>query len=202
IYRGSGARLDRLWSQPHPHSLGLFYAAFTAWAGFAVNSGEQMLMGLAAYGRDRHRDAVDRVLCTASDGTFTLDVRYVDAIGLTPLAFTPHLERDFGPRRPPGKRWQLDDEGDRHTADVACSVQHALEDALLGLARRAKQLTSADRLCLAGGVALNAVANARLAKEAGFTEVFVHPAAGDAGGALGAALIGAAEAGDDVHGRA
>src|SRR5690606_38926575 len=112
------------------------------------------------------------------------------------LGFGPALERLLGPRRPPDLAWDLASERDRHYADIAASLQAILEDALLGLARRALAQTGARNLCLAGGVALNSVANARLLRESGCQRVFVQPAAGDAGGALGAAILGALELGD------
>ena len=105
------------------------------------------------------------------------------------LGFGPALERVLGPRRPPGRPWDLTDPADLRHADAAATLQSVLEDALLGLARRARALTGRKDLCLAGGVALNALANARLRRESGFDRVFVQPAAGDAGGALGAALL-------------
>jgi len=199
IYEGRGATLTRRSSVEHPHSLGLFYAAFTAWAGFSVNDGEQKLMGLAAYGKDTRRAEVKRVLRLEGDGAFTIDPRYVETMGASELGFTPLLEKLVGPRRTPGKPWRLGaGEADRVFADVARGVQNALEDAVLALARRARREVDAVDLCLAGGVALNAVANARVAVESGFERVFVHPAAGDAGGAVGAALLGAIELGDAV----
>jgi carbamoyltransferase len=103
----------------------------------------------------------------------------------------------LGPRRPPGEVWQLEHDRDRRYADIAATLQLVIEEALLGLARRAATLTGASNLCLAGGVALNSVANARLEREAGFARVFVQPAAGDAGGALGAAILGSIELGDE-----
>ncbi|MGE3453599.1 MAG: carbamoyltransferase C-terminal domain-containing protein, partial [Kofleriaceae bacterium] len=109
----------------------------------------------------------------------------------------PAMERLLGPRRTPQRPWDLDGNADdRRYADIAATLQAVTEDALLGLAREAKQRTGEPALCLAGGVALNAVANARLLRDSGFDRVFVHPAAGDAGAALGAALIGAIELGD------
>jgi carbamoyltransferase len=112
------------------------------------------------------------------------------------LGFGPALERILGPRRPPDRPWDLADPADLRYADVAASLQHVLEAALLGLARRARALTDSKHLCLAGGVALNALANARLQRESGFARVFVQPAAGDAGGALGAALLASQQRGD------
>lgn len=200
IYEGRDRVLRRVFSVDHPHSLGLFYAAFTAWSGFAVNEGEQKLMGLAAHGRDVRRDEVERVLRLGHDGAFEIEPSYVETLGASELGFTPRLEELVGPRRRPGTPWSIEaDAPDRRFADVARSVQGLLEDAVLALARRARREVDARDLCLAGGVALNAVANARVAAEAGFDRVFVHPAAGDAGGAVGAAFLGAIELGDAIE---
>lgn len=197
IHRGSGSRIEHLLSLPYPHSLGLLYAALTAYLGFEVNEGEHKVMGLAALGRPRYRDLFERLIKLHSDGSFELSGRYFAYEAGGELGFSPALERLLGPRRRPFTPWALDSsERDQHYADVAATLQSVTEEALLGLARRAQRETGLDALCLAGGVALNAVANRRLAREAGFARVFVQPAAGDAGGALGAALLGAVEAGD------
>jgi carbamoyltransferase len=201
IWRGKGETLECLETVAFPHSLGLFYAAFTAWLGFEVNDGEYKVMGLASYGRPRFRDEVADVLRVASDGSYELALHYFGRHADPDLGFCAALERLFGPRRDPRRRWSLDHPEDRRCADVAASVQLGLEEALLALARRARESTGATRLCLAGGVALNAVANARLLAEGGFERVFVQPAAGDAGGAIGAALIGASRNGDRVNRR-
>jgi carbamoyltransferase len=187
LWLGEGDELRCLSEQRYPHSLGLFYAAFTAYCGFRVNEGEQKLMGLAAFGEPRFRDEIAAILRVSGDGAIDLDLDCFDAFRDADLGFGPRLEALLGPRRTPGAPWHLDDPEDRRFADVARSVQEATEDALLALARRARE--EAPALCLAGGVALNAVANARIAAEAGFDHVYVHPAAGDAGGALGAALL-------------
>ena len=180
-----------------PHSLGLLYAALTAYLGFPVNEGEYKVMGLAAFGTPRYADELARLVMPAADGSFALGLPYFAFQTDTELGFHPRLERLLGPRRAPGAPWHLESSAeDRRYADVAASLQRATEDALLGVAREAKRLTGADALCLAGGVALNCVANARLLREAGFREMFVQPAAGDAGGALGAAILRALELGD------
>lgn len=197
LYRGSGSRIDHLLSLPYPHSLGLLYAALTAYLGFEVNEGEHKVMGLAALGRPHYRQDFERLIQLHPDGSFELSGRYFAYEAGGELGFAPALERLLGPRRRPGMPWALDNsDADRRYADIAATLQSVTEEALLGLARRAQRETGLDALCLAGGVALNAVANRRLAREAGFGRVFVQPAAGDAGGALGAALLGAVEAGD------
>jgi carbamoyltransferase len=183
-----------------PHSLGLLYSAFTAFLGFEVNEGEYKVMGMAAYGEPRYEDRVRRVVRLEDDGSFALDLRYFAFPYSADRTFSRSFERLFGPPRPPGAPFftarthpgqRLDPaaaERNQHYADVAASVQRVTEDALLKAARHLHRVTGLDRLCLAGGVALNAVANGRILRETPFREVYVQPAAGDAGGAVGAAL--------------
>jgi carbamoyltransferase len=197
IHRGRGNHIEHLSSLTYPHSVGLLYAAVTAYLGFEVNEGEQKVMGLAAFGQPRYREEFERLVTLESDGSFELQPRYFNYEAGGELGFSRHFEGLLGPRRAPGRPWRLEgSEADRRYADVAASLQAVTEELLLGLARRAKRETGADALCLAGGVALNAVANRRLLRESGFSRLFVQPAAGDAGGALGAALLGAIAAGD------
>lgn len=195
LWLGEGSTLTLLERIDFPHSLGLLYSALTAWCGFEVNEGEYKVMGLAAFGQPRFREAFAKLITLETDGSFTLGLDYFDGHAGTEVGFSEELEALLGPRRPPGQPWDLSLEADRRVADVAATLQAVLEEAMLGLSRRAKARTGADALCLAGGVALNAVANARLARDGGFEELFVQPAAGDAGGALGAALLGALDAG-------
>ena len=197
IWHGQGRELACLGTIEFPHSLGMFYAAMTAYLGFEVNEGEYKVMGLAAFGQPRFTGELARVIQRAEDGSFALHLPYFAHMSDAELGFGPALERLLGPRRPPGRPWDLSTDADRRYADIAASVQAVTEEALLGLARRAHALTDAPALCLAGGVALNAVANARLLAESGFERVYVQPAAGDAGGALGAAILGALAHGDE-----
>jgi carbamoyltransferase len=181
-----------------PHSLGLFYSAMTAYLGFAVNEGEYKVMGMAAYGQPRFRDEMSRLLRIDDNGGYSLDLDYFCFHWHHAQSYTPKLVALLGPPRYPGTPFVPEgapsdasaDEiaASQHYADIAASAQAALEDALLALARYAKTQVDADALCLAGGVALNSVANQRLAQEAPFNHLWVQPAAGDAGGALGAAL--------------
>jgi carbamoyltransferase len=196
LWVGDGDRLTLVDRMLYPHSLGLLYAAFTAWLGFEVNEGEYKVMGLAAFGAPRFRDELGRVVRLGSDGSITLDLDYFGFMTGIEVGFGPRLERLLGPRRDPDRPWDLSSDADRRYADVAATLQMVTEEALVGLAREARRRTGADALCLAGGVALNAVANARLSREAGFARVYVPPAAGDAGGALGAAILGAIDLGD------
>ncbi len=164
----------------YPHSLGLLYSAFTGYLGFEVNEGEYKVMGMAAYGRPTWLDQVRKLISLAEDGSFRLDMRYLGYHhGLRSIdrAFVEL----FGPPREPGADLE------QRYADIAASIQVVTEEAMLGVAQRARQLSGSDNLCLAGGVALNVLANARILRESGFRQVWIQPAAGDAGGCLGAA---------------
>ncbi len=191
IWHAGADGLRELTHIDYPHSLGLFYAAITAYLGFEVNDGEYKVMGLAAYGTPARRDEMAKLVKVAADGSYELGLDYFDRFTRTELGYGKKLLELLGPQRSPFERWDLASARDRAYADIACSAQAALEDALVAVAREAKRRTGEDALCLAGGVALNAVANRRIAREAGFSRVFVQPAAGDAGGALGAAILGA-----------
>ena len=194
IWHGVGSTLRLVSQQQFPHSLGLFYAAITAWLGFRVLEGEQQVMGLAACGAPRFLDQMQRLAHGAADGSVEMDLSCFAHHTDDRLGYADGLVRLLGPPRPRGRPWRLRgdyvDADDVRYADVAASAQRHLEDLLLGLARQARVLTGElDTLCLAGGVALNACANSRLHTEAGFARVVVQPAAGDAGGALGAAYL-------------
>ncbi len=180
---GEGERLDILREIHFPHSLGLLYSAFTYYCGFRVNSGEYKLMGLAPYGRPRFAALIrEKLVDIKPDGSFRLDLGYFDyATGLTMT--NRRFDALFGgPPRPPEAPI-----AERHL-DLAASIQQVTEEIVLALARDVRARTGETRLCLAGGVALNCVANGRLLREAGFEDLWIQPAAGDAGGALGAAL--------------
>ncbi len=180
---GEGQQIRVLQRTPLPHSLGQFYAAMTAYLGFTPDQDEYIVMGLAAYGEPRFAEALRRqVLGLRPAGQFWLNTALLDFHLARVGIFSPELERLLGAPRKSGEEIQQ-----RHR-DVAASAQLVLEETLLHLARHLKQLTGADHLCLAGGVAYNCVANSRLRAEAGFTQAFVQPAAGDSGAALGAAL--------------
>lgn len=181
--KADGGTIKVLQRTPLPHSLGQFYAAMTAYLGYTPDQDEYIVMGLAAYGEPRYAEVIRRhVLRLEPDGQFALNVRVLDFHLARVRLFPPALAALFGPPRLPG------DEPTQVHRDLAASVQLVLEETLLHLARHLKRMTGASRLCLAGGVAFNCVANARLWREAGFEAVFVPPAAGDAGAAMGAAL--------------
>ena len=168
---------------PLPHSLGQFYAAITAFLGFTPDQDEYIVMGLAAYGEPRFANRLrEHVLSTTPDGGFQLNTRLLDFHLARQRLFSPQFLGLFGPAR--GRE---EDITTRHQ-DIAASAQAVLEQTLVHLARHLKTITKANRLCMAGGVAYNCVANSRLLEEAGFDDIFVPPAAGDSGAALGAAL--------------
>jgi carbamoyltransferase len=186
-----------------PHSLGLLYSAFTAWLGFEVNEGEYKVMGMAPFGRPRHVEKVEKVVRVERDGTFAMDMSCFTYHFHTQQAFSRKFEALFGPARDPRARFvtrqtsTFDDpvpptdaelEQNQYYADVAASLQKVLEQAMIALAHRAHRETGLTKLCIAGGVGLNSVANYKILNETPFEELYIQPAAGDAGGALGAAL--------------
>lgn len=185
LWRGRGGALEPLGEIHFPHSVGLLYSTFTAFLGFEVNEGEYKVMGLAPFGQPRYRAEVERLVRVSADGSFELDLDHFAFPHAPDRSWSPRFEAVFGPPRDP--RAPLEE---RHR-DLAASLQAVTEDLVLGLARHAHARTGCDALCLAGGVALNAVANGRLAREGPFARLFVQPAAGDAGTALGAALYAA-----------
>ncbi len=181
---GDGASLEPLWEIQFPHSLGLLYSAFTYFTGFKVNSGEYKLMGLAPYGEPKYVDVIlDKLLDLKEDGTFRLDMRYFNYC--TGLTMTNRRFDDlFGgpPRQPEGDLTQRE-------MDIAASIQVVTEEVVMRLANTLHRETGEKHLCLAGGVALNCVANGRLLREGPFEKLWIQPAAGDAGGAAGAAAV-------------
>ncbi|MEZ5314017.1 MAG: carbamoyltransferase [Thermoanaerobaculia bacterium] len=182
IGAGRGAKLELLDETRFPSSLGLLYSAFTYYTGFRVNSGEYKVMGLAPYGEPRYVEEIRRILEIADDGSIRLDQRYFDYC--SGLRMTNRRFHDlFGgpPRRPESRVTQKE-------MDLARSIQVITEEVVAAMARYAHERTGLRRLCLAGGVALNCVANGRLLRDGPFDDLWIQPAAGDAGGALGVAL--------------
>lgn len=178
---GHRIRLDR--EQRYPDSVGLLYSAFTAYCGFRVNSGEGELMGLAPFGEPRHVEAIlDEVVTLHDDGSIRLSPRHFDFLGGRRTTSRRFHDLFGGPPRPLGAA------PTRREADLAASIQVVLEEIILALGREAHRSTGHEALCLSGGVALNCVANGRLRREGPFGDVWVQPAASDAGSALGAAL--------------
>ena len=189
-----------------PHSIGLLYSAFTAFLGFEVNEGEYKVMGMAPYGTPRYVDKVWKVVQQNSDGSFSLDMdyfcfqystdrmfnqRFADLFGEPRASETPFFTEATGyPKyfgeKPPDYITQC--RVNEHYADIAASLQRVTEDLLVGMAKTLQKETGLKKLCMAGGVGLNSVANSRILRESGFDELYIQPAAGDSGGALGAAL--------------
>lgn len=180
---GRGNTLELIAEQHFPHSLGLLYSAFTYFCGFRVNSGEYKLMGLAPYGEPRYVDRIrDRLIDLRDDGSFRLHMdAFTFSSGLT-MTGTMFEELFDGPRR------QAEAPLTQREKDLARSIQVVTEDAVLAMARHVHRETGLENLCMAGGVALNCVANGRLLREGPFRQVWFQPASGDAGGAVGAAL--------------
>ena len=185
--------------QRFPHSLGLLYSAFTAFLGFRVNNGEYKVMGMSPYGEPNHMDKIDKLFKVYDDGSFWMDMDYfsfqhsdrtfsnkfIKLFGEPRVHesefFTPKTNPEVDPNSAKAKENQ-------YYADIAASIQRVTEETVLKMARSVKEKTGSSRLCIAGGVGLNSKANGRLLAEAPFDEIFIQPAAGDSGGALGAAL--------------
>ena len=188
IGRGRGDSIETLKELRFPHSLGLLYSAFTAYCGFRINSGEYKLMGLAPYGEPKFVHAIyEHLIDVKPDGSFWLNLDYFDFLRTFRMANGKFDALFGGPPRDPEAPVEQ-----RHM-DVARSIQVVTEEIMLKLARHARELTGLPNLCMAGGVALNCVANGLILRERIFERLWIQPAAGDAGGALGAALAVAAD---------
>lgn len=184
VWHGTENRVEPLWEIDFPHSLGLLYSAFTYYTGFRVNSGEYKLMGLAPYGNPTYVDLIlDNLLDLKDDGTFRLDMSYFNyCTGLTMTNDKFHNLFDGPPR-------QAETDISQKEMDIAASIQKVTEEVVLRLARTVAEETGEQNLCLAGGVALNCVANGRIEREGPFKNIWIQPAAGDAGGSIGAASV-------------
>src|SRR5262249_12986687 len=203
---GKGTDIKLLKEIRFPHSLGLLYSAFTAFLGFEVNEGEYKVMGMAPFGAPRYAEKVHKLVRIERDSSFELNMDYFSFHCSTERTFNSNFERLFGaPRNPKAhfftpstgypsyfgeKPRNFDQLGrqNQYYADVAASIQAVTEEILLKMAERAYLETGLKKLCMAGGVALNSVANGRILRETPFEEIYVQPAAGDGGGAVGAAL--------------
>jgi len=181
---GNGNRIEILSEIKFPHSLGLLYSAFTYYTGFKVNSGEYKVMGLAPYGEPKYKDAILRELIDLKeDGSFKMNMDYFNyCVGLTMTNGRFDKLFDGPPRKPESRLTQRE-------MDIARSVQEVTEEAVLRMAKHIRKDTGLNNLCLAGGVSLNCVANGKLLREGIFDDIWIQPAAGDAGAALGAALF-------------
>ena len=203
---GKGNEIRRTKHIEFPHSLGLLYSAFTAFLGFEVNEGEYKVMGMAPYGKSRYADKVWKVVRQDSDGSFSLDMDYFTFHYSTDRMYSRKLVELFGEPRPREMAFFTEATGfpkyfgeppanyselcrvNEHYADIAASIQHVTEELLLGMARNLQKETGQKKLCIAGGVGLNSVANSRILRETNFEEIYIQPAAGDSGAAVGAAL--------------
>jgi carbamoyltransferase len=203
-WNGGGENRIELFEEIHfPNSLGLLYSAFTAFLGFEVNEGEYKVMGMAPYGEPRYLDKVYKLVDVNSDGSFRLNMEYFAFHKSTEHSFNSRFADLFGtPRRSDADFYTLTthplrdhpqwdnrvaDENQKY-ADIAASIQRATEEILLKMANHLHERTGLTKLCVAGGVMLNSVANGRILRETAFDDMFIQPAAGDAGAALGAAL--------------
>ncbi len=203
---GRGSEICLIKQMEFPHSLGLLYSAFTAFLGFEVNEGEYKVMGMAPYGQPRYLDKVWKLVRQNDDGSFSLAMEYFCFHYSTDQTFNGRFVELFGEPRPAKMLFFTETTGfpkyfgerptnykeisqlNQHYADIAASIQRVTEELLLKMAKNLHRQTGLKRLCIAGGVGLNSVANSRMLRESGFEELFVQPAAGDGGGALGAAL--------------
>lgn len=179
--------------QRFPHSLGLLYSAFTAFLGFEVNDGEYKVMGMAPYGEPRYTDRIERLFTLHDDGSFRLNMDYFSYPYSTDRMFSNRFVSLFGQPRVHDAEFFTSGtmpaaKENNYYADVAASIQSVTEEAILRMTRTLHRQTGSRHLCMAGGVALNSMANGRIAAETPFEDVFIQPAAGDDGGALGAAL--------------
>lgn len=204
VGRGNEIHLNR--QIDFPHSLGLLYSAFTAFLGFKVNEGEYKVMGMAPYGQPKYVDRVEKLIRSSGDGSFALKMDYFSFHCSTENTYNSRFVELFGEPRPSEMYFFTEQSGypkyfgeppaaynemcklNQHYADIAASIQRVTEDVLVGMANALHRQTGLKRLCMAGGVALNSVANGRILRETPFEEIYIHPAAGDGGGAVGAAL--------------
>ena len=199
----SSNQIDLFRELKFPHSLGLLYSAFTAFLGFRVNNGEYKVMGMSPYGRPTRMEDVYKVIKVEDDASFRLNMDYFSFHYSTKRTFNRKFEELFGEPRihdstfytptthPHQDHPQWDDrtaQQNQYYADIAASIQRVTEETMLKMVHYAKEATGSDNLCIAGGVGLNSVANGRIMREGPFENVYIQPAAGDAGGALGAAL--------------
>ena len=193
VCRASDGNITRIFAQELPHSLGLFYSAFTAFLGFRINEGEYKVMGMAGFGKPNYLDDILAMFELSPRFGFRLDQKCFDFALSAEVPFNGAFIEKFGPARTPESPFDVNEDGEigtssRHYANIAASVQRATEIIILDFVKKALQDQKTENLCMAGGVALNSLANARIKQELG-ANLYVQPAAGDAGGALGAAYL-------------
>ena len=206
--RDSNTPIEILESISYPHSLGLVYAAFTGYLGFRPNDGEANIMALSAFGKPEYVNQIRQIIKIDSDGKYSIDESYFNFLTNGLDLFTSKFIDLFGPPRNSRTNLPfdcLDDHvgdisaSDQRYADIAASMQYVLEEALLGLAKRAKKLTGSNNLCIAGGVALNCVAVSKIIDEVGFDQVYIPPDPGDGGSCIGAAWLKYSEIAKDYR---
>lgn len=203
---GKGTDIKAFQHIRFPHSLGLLYSAFTAFLGFEVNEGEYKVMGMAPFGKPRYVDKVHKIIQVGSDGSFELNMDYFSFHYSTENTYNRKFAELFGtPRDPKAPFFTLESDypsyfgakpanyeqlgkQNQHYADIAASIQSVTEEVVLKMAQHAHKETGLRRLCMAGGVALNSVANGKILRQGPFEEIYIQPSAGDGGGAIGAAL--------------
>lgn len=179
---GRGNKIELTHETRFPHSLGLLYSAYTYYLGFKVNSAEYKVMGLAPYGKPTYYDKVRQTVEWKEDGSYRLNTEYFDYVSGLRMT-NEKFDQLFGAPRREGESWLTERE-----FDIAASIQKVTDEIMLAMAKHIRRETGMKYLCMAGGVALNCVANAKVLREAGFDDIWIQPAAGDAGGALGAAF--------------
>ena len=207
IGKGNNNDINILKEIHFPHSIGLLYSAFTAFLGFEVNEGEYKVMGMAPFGEPKYTDKINEIITSYEDGSFWLDMSYFSYHKSASKSFTKKFENLFGiPREPESyfftketgfpdyfgdkpKDYELQCESNQFYADIAASIQQITEELMLSVCLEAYKITGSKNLCMAGGVALNSTANNRIINELPYDNVFIQPASGDGGGALGAALL-------------
>jgi len=207
--RGKGNKIEIFKEIHFPHSIGLLYSAFTAFLGFKVNEGEYKVMGMAPYGKPKYVDKIKKIIRIFNDGSYELDLSYFSFHRSLKKTYSEKFEKLFGkPRdpkskfftretgwpsyfgeKPQGKDFEKLAQEQEHYADIAASIQTVTEELLINLVNEAYKITNCKKLCIAGGVGLNSVANWKILKNTPFEEIFIQPAAGDGGGSLGAALL-------------
>ncbi|MGB7293027.1 MAG: carbamoyltransferase [Thermodesulfobacteriota bacterium] len=204
---GNGTKIKILKEIRFPHSLGLLYSAFTAYLGFEVNEGEYKVMGMAPFGKPKYVDKVYKLIRLSGDGSFELNMEYFSFHQSSEKTYDRKFEDLFRPSRNPDSYFFTSASGypsyfgekprnydelcreNQYYADIAASIQAVTEEVLLKMANQAYQETGLKNLCMAGGVALNSVANGKILKQTPFEQIYIQPSAGDGGGALGAALF-------------
>lgn len=174
-----------------PHSLGLLYSTFTAFLGFEVNEGEYKVMGMSAYGKPKYKKEIYRMVEINDDGSIVLDLSYFSFHYHRTRSYSTKFTQVFGKPRDPHKEYVVGSPPAQNYADIAASIQEVCEEVMIKMAAHARKLVPSENLCLAGGVALNSVANYKILTSGLFKQMYVQPAAGDAGGAVGAALYAA-----------